>query len=256
MNSYSSSWERNFDLLANALQSLDRKTASIRRSTNKVVSIKDINKERERVKQATSTANSSDVQVIQDQLRQVERLIKLDSNLNMGDVKLINEAKSTLNAYQSACDKFYRKCIAVEEASREKKSSRTLSSLHDRSYAEEGDSTLPLLKDGSAATAKTAFEDDLYQEIMAERVKETQEIADSVKDIHEIFVNINEMVEEQGGQLETVNANVSASERATFNANENLRRAHQYQENSYSNKLLLIFVIFMFVITFIALFSS
>ncbi|CCW67480.1 unnamed protein product [Phytomonas sp. Hart1] len=256
MNTYSPGLERNCEHLAKALQSLDRKTASIRRSTNKVISIKDINKERERVKHTTSTANSSDVHVIQDQLRQVERLIKLDPNLQMGGVKLMNDAKITLNAYQSACDNFYKRCIAVEESSREKRNQKTFSSHDGRPYREDDDAALPLLKEGSATTAKMAFEDTLYQEIMAEKNRETQEIADSVKDIHEIFVHINEMVEEQGGQLETVNTNVSMAERATFNANENLRRAHQYQENSCNKKILMLFVIIMFAITFIALILS
>lgn len=248
------SWQRNCNTLVKALQSLDRKTAIIHRSTNKLVSTRDIQKERERIRQTTSTANGTDVQSIQDTMRLVEQCIRQNPALNSEGVKLVNESQSALESYQMACDGFYKKCIAIEGSSRERRQSKTARAFEDDS--DDGESSRLLGTGdthGQQETAKAMFERDLYEDLMAERAVETREIADNVRDIHEIFAHIHEMVDEQGTQLEVVDANLSAAERATQNANRHLRQAQQYQSTSSGNKYLLFFIAVMFVIVLLLL---
>lgn len=245
------SWQRNCELLARSLQSLDKKTATIRRSANKLLSVKDIQKEREKVTQAASTANSTDVQSIQEQLRLVEHFLRLNPVYNCEGVKLMNEAQTALHNYQFACDNFYKKCIALEGSAR-RQSSKTARTFADDSDDETEKDAL-LHKERAQKTEMLAFEDSLYQELMAERVRETQEISNNVRDIYEIFEHINEMVGEQGVQLEIVDANVSTAERATGNASRQLQLAQRYQESSCRNKALLIFVLVMFFLVCVAL---
>lgn len=258
------SWQRNCETLVRSLQSLDRKTATIRRGTNKLVSLRDMDKEREKIRQTTSGANSTEVQSIQDSMRLAEQFMRQNPTLNGEGVKLMNESQTALESYQAACDAFYKKCISVEESSRGKRGGKPGRAFQDDSE-DEGETNRLLGTDeagGSLAqqhqqqqqqSAKSMFERDLYEDLMAERARETKEIADNVRDINEIFQQIHEMVDEQGVQLEVVDGNLSAAERATRNASQHLQRARQYQETSSRNKFLLIFVIILCIIVFLML---
>ncbi|EPY23539.1 syntaxin 7 [Strigomonas culicis] len=160
----------------------------------------------------------------------------------------MSEAQSVLQSYRDVCDQFYKQCISVEEASRGKMSGRLDGSYEDDAVAnQEGGKPLPVTQ---APTQKVTFEKDLYDDIMAERVRETNEIAENVKDINEIFQHINEMVGDQGAKLEIVDANVTAAENATRSGNQQLRRAQSYQEKTSRNKVLFMFLIVMIVLVF------
>lgn len=194
-------------------------------------------------------------------MRLVEQFIRQNPSLNGEGVKLKNESQAALESYQVACDCFYKKCISVEESSRGKRNSKSTRAFQDGSD-DEGETNRLLGSDQPAAaqnaqeTAKAVFERDLYEDLMAERARETREIADNVRDINEIFQHINEMVDEQGVQLEVVDANLSAAERATRNANRHLSRAQQYQETSTRNKFLFVFVLVAFALVSLLLIVS
>ncbi|KAF8276151.1 putative syntaxin [Trypanosoma cruzi] len=251
------SWRRNCDLLTDALQSLERSTLQIRRSTNKLTTLRDIARERERVKQVTGRTNAKEVHAIQDALGLMEKYMRLNpAQLRGQGVKLTTEARVALEKYQKSCDAFYRKCISVEESLRSGRGTtrvKMLSGTPASSDAEDVDENSDLLQRGAAGTftQREMFERDLHDEIMAERRRETSEIAENVKDINEIFNHIHLMVEEQGDTLDTIEGNVGVAQQATRNAADSLRQAQRYQENPRRNKFLLLLVLFLAVIIFI-----
>lgn len=242
------SWIRSCERLTNALSALEKKKKTIERSTINVIAVKDISKEREKVRQTTSGANSAIVPEIEKEVRLMQGFIGLNPALSGEGMDLMNDAKALLRGYQEACDKFYKKCMSVEEANRSRMNSRTSRAFRDGSE-EEGEGDALLGGGSSQATQRMQFEKSLYEELMLEREQETREIAENVQDINEIFAHIHGMVEEQGVQLNIVDDNISVAERATRNANTHLSRAQQYQTTSNCNKLLLILVIAVFFIT-------
>ncbi|KAG5497201.1 hypothetical protein JIQ42_03681 [Leishmania sp. Namibia] len=244
------SWRRACDLLAKHLQSLGQKTITIRRITNRRTSVEEIKKEREEVKRITHDANATDVQDIRKVVKSLERFILLDKGLSDEGRKLAKDAEVVLQDYERTCNDFYRKCMEGESA-RGGHASRAHRAFCDASEDDGGNERQSLLS--MEASQRGQFERDLYEELMRERQRETGEIAENVRDIHEIFQHINGMVNEQGEQLEIVENNLSAAERATRNASQHLRRAQQYQTTSSRNKILFICMVIMLVIVCIGL---
>ncbi|KEG15257.1 syntaxin [Trypanosoma grayi] len=259
------SWGRNCDLLVNALQALERGTSQIRRSTNKLITLRDIAKEREKVKRVTSSTNAKEVHAIQDALALMEKYMRLNpAQLRGQGVKLTTEAQMALENYQKSCDAFYKRCISVEESLRRGGATTGVriggggpaaSAASDVDDADENTDLLQGARNGGL-TQKEAFERDLHDEIMEERQRETTEIADNVKDINEIFNHIHLMVNEQGEALDLVEENVGIAERATRNATSNLRQAQQYRETSTRDKMMLWFVLVLAFIVFLVVLLS
>ncbi|KAG8349077.1 syntaxin [Trypanosoma vivax] len=246
------SWQRNCNLLAGALQALDQSTSQIRRSTNKLFSLRDIATERERVKRVVSSANAKGVQTIQDALEFMEKYMRLHPTQPWGQgVKLSTEAKVALDNYQKACDSFYKQCISVEDSLRSNKGqtrvriSGGLSSAG--SEAEDLDEGRRLLPGSGGLTQREEFENALHHEIMAERQRETSEIAENVRDINEIFTHIHTMVEEQGEALTAIEKNTDASAQSTRNAVRHLQQAHQHVGTSNRDKILVLLIVLLIV---------
>ncbi|KAH9599030.1 Syntaxin [Trypanosoma melophagium] len=251
------SWRRNCDLLTDALRSLERGTSQIRRSTNKLTTLRDIEKEREKVKQVTSKTNAKEVHVIHDALGLMEKYMRLNPTQLRGQgIKLTTEAKVALENYQKSCDAFYKKCINVEESLRSGGGTtrvKVRGSVTSTSDLDDVDENTDLLQGetNGKTTLKEEFERDLHDEIMAERHRETSEIADNVKDINEIFNHIHLMVNEQGETLDIIEGNVGTAERATRNATNNLRQALQYRETPARDKMMLLFVLILAFVVFV-----
>ncbi|AIN99957.1 Qa-SNARE protein, putative [Leishmania panamensis] len=247
------SWRRACDLLAKHLQSLGQKITAIRRISNRRSSIEEIKREREEVKRITHAANVTDVQDIRKIVKSFERFILLDKSLSDEGRKLAKDAEVILKDYERTCNDFYRKCMEGESA-RGAQSSRALQTFREASEDDDEIERQSLL--ARESPQRVQFERDMYEELMLERQRETGEIADNVRDIHEIFQHISGMVNEQGEQLEVVDNNLSAAERATRNASQHLRRAQQYQTTSSRNKILFICMLIMLAIVSIGLLLS
>lgn len=250
------SWRRACDLLAKHLQALGQKTTTIRRITNRRSSAEEIKKEREEVKRLTREANATDVQDIRKAVKSFERFILLDKSLSDEGRKLAKDAEIVLQEYERVCNEFYRKCMDGGSA-RAAPGSRQLRTFRESSDNEEegpsGGQTEGQALLATEAPQRVQFERDMYEELMLERQRETGEIAENVRDIHEIFQHINGMVNEQGEQLEAVDNNLSAAERATRNASQHLQRARQYQTTSARNKMLFVCMMVMLVIVSLGL---
>ncbi|AYU80493.1 QA-SNARE protein [Leishmania donovani] len=244
------SWRRACDLLAKHLQSLGQKITAIRRITNRRSSVEEIKTEREEVKRITRDANATDVQDIRKIVKSFERFILLDKSLSDEGKKLAKDAEMVLKDYERTCNDFYRKCMHGESA-RGTHSNRALRAFREASEDDEENEGQSLLN--TESPQRVQFERDMYEELMLERQRETGEIAENVRDIHEIFQHINGMVNEQGEQLDIVENNLSSAERATRNASQHLRRAQQYQATSSRNKILFICMMIMLAIVSIGL---
>lgn len=244
------SWRRACNALAEQLQKLDQKVSSIRRITKRRSSAEDVKRERDEVKNITRDANATDVQDIRKTVKLMERFIVLDKNLSDEGRKLAKDAEKSLQEYENACNEFYRKCIDGKggRGGQSSRNQRVFREASDDEVESEGASLL-----ATEPPQRVQFERDLYEELMLERQRETGEIADNVRDIHEIFQHINGMVNEQGEQLDVVDNNISAAERATRNASQHLRRAQQYQTTSSRNKLLFICMMIMLIIVSVGL---
>ncbi|KAG5490550.1 hypothetical protein JKF63_00670 [Porcisia hertigi] len=245
------SWRRACDLLSKHLHSLGHKIAVIRRITNRRSAVEEIRREREEVKRITREANATDVQDIRKSVKCLERFILLDKSLTEEGRKLAKDAEVILQDYERVCNDFYRKCMEGESV-RGARNSRALQMFREVSGDDDDENERQLLL-ATEAPQRVQFERDLYDELMVERQRETNEIADNVRDIHEIFQHINGMVNDQGEQLEIVDNNLSTAERATRNASQHLRRAQQYQGTSNRNKFLFICMMVMLAVVSVGL---
>jgi hypothetical protein len=241
--------------LVEALAAIEKATSGMRRSTTKLAAARDIAKERKKVKILIDNCTHEEVPAVYDALRFLDKYLRLHTDYSRG-VKLMNESKTVLAAYQLASDNFYAKCCEVE--ANERKSSRFSTQNEEEDLnGEELSEKVPFL-DGapSANSQRQIFEQNLHDEIMEERNREVREIAESVRDIHEIFGHINELVGEQGDKLQVVDDHISASERATRNAAEQLRQARDAQDRSRRNQVILLIVVIIVVGIVIAVMTS
>ncbi len=226
-------------LLVEALATIEKASSAIKRSTTKVVSISDVARERRKVKSVIESCTHHEIPSVHDTLRFFDRYMRLHPQFAHG-VKLANEAKTVLNVYQSVSDRFYSRCCEAEMNARKDFSP-------DSSDGEELAEKAPFLESSGISTQRQEFEVNLHDEIVAERNKEVREIAESVRDIHEIFVHINELVGEQGDKLQIVDDQVNASEQATRSAAEQLQMARDAQDKSRRNQVLLLIIVIVVV---------
>jgi hypothetical protein len=233
--------------LIEALAAIDKACSGIRRSTSKVVSMSDVAKERKKVRNLIETCTHQEVPSVHDALRFFDRYLRLHPDFNRG-LKLANEAKTVLNSYQLACDTFYAKCCDVEAASRRNDS--------PDDSGEELTEKVSFLDSRDKVSQRHEFEANLHDEIVAERNKEVREIAESVRDIHEIFLHINELVGEQGSQLEVIDGQIAASEAATRSAANQLRMARDAQDKSRRNQVVLLVIVIVVVGLVVAVMAS
>jgi hypothetical protein len=231
--------------LIEALAAIEKACSGIRRSSSKVVSMSDVAKERKKVRNLIETCTHQEVPSVHDALRFFDRYLRLHPDFNRG-LKLANEAKNVLNSYQLACDNFYAKCCDVEAASRRNDS--------PDDSGEELTEKVSFLD--SKVSQRHEFEANLHDEIVAERNKEVREIAESVRDIHEIFLHINELVGEQGSQLEVIDGQIAASEAATRSAANQLRMARDAQDKSRRNQVVLLVIVIVVVGLVVAVMAS
>lgn len=272
------SLQRNSAALIEALGSIEKTNASIKRSTTKVVSVKDLSKERVKVKDLIENTTRHDIPAVYDALRFLEKYLKLHPHHAHG-VKLMGDAKQVLENFEAMSDLFYKKCLAIEEGAvaQSKKGSKQRRGANRNVNADENDDDAPsaadeeltektpfLNSDASVTKAQRAanerpstavvqvtqrdeFERNLHQEIMEERNREVKEIAENVKDIHEIFFHINLLLGEQGEKLDVVEDNINASERATKNAADQLRQARESQDSNRRNQIIIFLIVVIVV---------
>lgn len=240
-------------MVTRSLQSLQKKIGVIRRSSKKLLTVADINKEREKIRETTRAANAEDVTAIQEALQMMERFMKIHPCYSMEGVKLMGEAQQTLNEYQTSCDAFYKQCIVVEEQSRsggrqqQQQANRfamTNDEDDDDDFDEEPNEAQSLLG-RQHASQREQYEQELHNEIVAEVERETHEIAENLRDVNIIFNHITKLVEEQGVQLNGIDENLTTAARSTRNGTEQLRRAEQHQNSSTRTKWMVVILLIL-----------
>eukprot|EP00672_Neobodo_designis_P019470 CAMPEP_0174841270 /NCGR_PEP_ID=MMETSP1114-20130205/9208_1 /TAXON_ID=312471 /ORGANISM="Neobodo designis, Strain CCAP 1951/1" /LENGTH=293 /DNA_ID=CAMNT_0016075451 /DNA_START=58 /DNA_END=939 /DNA_ORIENTATION=+ len=119
---------------------------------------------------------------------------------------------------------------------------------------EEGTALVPQ-SSGSASQQqqqREAFQIDVYDDIMRERSREVAEIAENIRDVHEIFQHISVLVREQGEEIEKIESNVDGTADEVTRGRIELERARQHQRDNSSVRcyvIALCFIIgFMFLV--------
>lgn len=234
--------------LVEALAAIEKSTSGIKRSTTKLASARDIAKERRKVRGLIDACTQHEVPAVYDALKFLDKYLRLHPDYTNG-VKLAKESRIVLASYQLACDNFYTKCCDVEAAERKVLSSRSALQHDDEDGGGEELSEKDPFLGGAAhpVSQRRVFEQSLHDEIVEERNREVREIAESVRDINEIFTHINEILGEQGEKLQVVDEQISASERATKSAAEQLRLARDAQDRSRRNQVILLIIVVIVV---------
>lgn len=277
------SLQRNTEMLVTALKHVDRASTSIRRSTAKLVTRDDIQRERNRVKPVIDETALTHIPQIHDSLKFFQRYLKLHKQFAKG-IKLVEEAKTTLDAFEDCSALFYAKCCDVDSrlsASNGNATGATSSSSAvvvvqgrgggSSSKRRRGRRDVYRMEEGEDDTDNTheeqellsreqqqqqqqklvdqreSFERRLHDEIMQERNREVMEIAESVKDIHDIFQHIHELVEEQGEKLDEVEGDLLKTEESTRQAAEQLRMAKDAADRSTQHRILIILLVVLFI---------
>lgn len=247
------SLSRQSALLVDALNAIDKIASSFKRSTTKVISVKDMKKEREKVRALVEGATKHELPAIHDAVKFLDRYLRLHPN-HTTSFKLINDAKVALSTYQSSCDSFYQRCCEIERKTEAqcRKGAPGGDSDEDVQLSEKA----PFLTSSSSSSQRQQFESVLHDEIMEERNREVREIAESVRDINEIFSHIHELVGEQGEKLSHVEENLQDSERSTRNASEQLRLAREAQDRSRRNQVVLLLIVVVVVGIIVAVLTA
>ena len=269
------SLQRNTEVLVGALKHVDRASTSIRRSTAKLITRDDIQRERNRVKTLIDETAQTHIPQIHDSLKFFQRYLKLHKQFTKG-LKLIEEAKSTLDAFEDCSALFYAKCCEVDtklsssgvgSSTTSRSSTSGTSSAQTGSKRRRGRRDVYRMEEGEddadnvheeqellsreqqqqVLDQRESFERRLHDEIMDERNKEVLEIAESVKDIHDIFQHIHELVGEQGEKLDEVEEDLQKTEASTRQAADQLRLAKEAADKSTQHRILIILLVVLFL---------
>lgn len=91
---------------------------------------------------------------------------------------------------------------------------------------------------------------DFQESLIIERESEIRNIEHSVGELNELFRDVAHMVQEQGGELDRIDANVQNTVTDTRNADLELRSANRYQKQA-RGKACCLLVILAVVLTII-----
>lgn len=230
------SWSTNAQLLTQTLHSFQRKIGTIRRSTRKLLNASDLKREREKVLEITRAANHEDLGTIHESMQAMERFMTTHPRFNLDGVKLMRDAQLSIREYQEASEAFFRKCVQLENEARPRGEGSQVARQFPLDPGNEDDDDAGEMTEAHHLLApplsrREAYEQQLRQEVMAELERETQEIAENVRDVNVIFSHITQLVKEQGVTLETVDQNLTAAAHSTMSGADQLRRAEEHQND-------------------------
>ena len=259
-------WARTLGSLSGALASLDKATGSIKRTTKRVATASDVGEAKAKVDAIVLKAGQSDISLIHSMLQLVEKYARLHAHARIEAAKAAGDARMYLDRFQTACDAFEQRCAAAAKTapSAAKERQRRLqqgggglsspgSSVTGRSD-DEGEELLAVAQKGP--TQRERFEQELHEDALRDRSRDVREILDNVTDINEIFQHINQLVGEQGEQLDTVAVNVENAEEKTRKGVENLREAQRQQRQTKCAQLAAFFVVFVFLAIVLAVLTA
>ena len=244
-------WSRMCDTLAQSLKSLDKQTSGIRRATEKIHTMTDVPKAKERMNQLIDSSRS-DVAQIQETMSLVHKYIKLHPDQKPTAQRLNADAQSSIEDYQRAHHNFLTRMQAVERKAaakgsvlpddedepedadeddllvkkgrkggsragkppvKGKKGGRNSAQAFQRcdskgGRSEEGDAGADPHSSTQQQQVMENFDQQLHDELMHERRKEVEEIAENLADIRDIFRHIDLLVGEQGEKLDQMETNI------------------------------------------------
>lgn len=95
------------------------------------------------------------------------------------------------------------------------------------------------------------FQVDVYDDIMRERSREVAELAENIRDIHEIFQHISIMVAEQGEQIDAIEDNVDNAASEVTRGRVELEKSRQLQSANRNIRCYVIGLIFVLGVLFL-----
>lgn len=99
-------------------------------------------------------------------------------------------------------------------------------------------------------TLRLASQDevDFQESLIVERESEIRNIEQSVGELNELFRDVAHIVHEQGGQLDTIDGNVSNVAQDTRHADLELRSANKYQKAARGKACCLLLILAIVVV--------
>ena len=89
---------------------------------------------------------------------------------------------------------------------------------------------------------------DFQESLIVERESEIRNIEQSVGELNELFRDVAHIVHEQGGQLDTIDGNVSNVAQDTRHADLELRSANKYQKAARGKACCLLLILAIVVV--------
>lgn len=209
------------DGLCKALRNLDRHTAAMQRTAQRLHTAKDVQRAKEKLSQTMEGARG-DVATVHDTLGLLGKYLKINPQCRTESQRLSTDARATIQRFEETHASFWAKANAAEKT--------FLRSGEDDDDEEEerGEGERPgggKQQQQQQLASRDAFEQNLHDEIMAERQREVREIASNLADIHDIFVQLNELVGEQGVKIQVMEENATSAESQTSRGVTELREA-------------------------------
>ena len=222
-------WQRMRDTLSQALGALDRQSNAIKRTTERLFSLKDVAEARKKVEGIILECHDHVAQ-IHDSTAMLEKYVRLNPTVKTHAVKLCRDAQWSVENLQALRNGFVVKVTQLEKAGQKDANRRSRKDDEDEMTRQHSEGSELLAEERTAAPLK--LDDNISEELQKERTKEMTEIADNLEDIQEIFQHIHTLVGEQGEALEVIDENVTDAEARTRRGAEDLRKARSYQSDA------------------------
>jgi syntaxin 7 len=241
--------------LATASAAVEKHTSDMRRAAEKINFDKDVEKGKVKLNSLLDQSRP-DVQIVHDNLSLVSKYVKLHQSANQGETqRLFVAAKKAIDGYESAHRTFLERLKKASETP-VGGGKKKLQSVASDEEEEAGDEGSRLVTSTQQVTVTQDFDQTLHDEVMQERRREVEEIAENIADIHDIFKHINLLVGEQGEKLDVMEKNVETAVVKIEQGGEHLEAARRHAAKSRSRTILFFLILFcVFVIVVAIVFS-
>jgi len=226
--------------IANQLREIGNNIIQIRNFTNQIGTSKDSEELRKKMNYVATQTNHLVKGVTQDfrMLDSVER--SNDKNKKMQKAKLVKEFESVVASLKQVTT------IAAQKEKSTPVPQSTFTRKEDDYYAEpdfdsQQKENEKLLKDQrfQAVEQERIYQDDMVRR----RNDEIKQIEKAVTEVNEMFLDVSQLVSEQGLMIDNIESNVEKGSQETKQAVQELKKASQYQRSSRSKMCCLLLLI-------------
>lgn len=259
MSSGDPAWTRMTESSSKALRTIDKCTNVVKRTMDRVKLHRDVAKAKEKTRVVADEARRAVVQV-QESMALMEKYVRLNNGYGSLVSEVASEARRSILTFEKQHEDFVKKVTTIEHEFRHTPDAKAdrVRRMEEGEMDELDDQGGLVANDGNrlAVLQEERFAQELHDEIMQERARECNAIAESVTDINEIFKHLNEIVGEQGVQLELIENNASTAEEKTRRGAEELRKAKAHADKSRQRTLIFLMILAIVLIIIVAVFTA